>query len=307
MAKKATKSAKSSSPGKSAKPAPGRKPSAKVTKPAAKPTPKLASKPAQKLPPPSKPAALAKPVVKAPSGKPVPPKALASKPAPAKPALGKPAPAKPGTTKVDPKLSVGGRKGITVVTPKPQPTKKPKGKPSSGPLVVPGVAPLLGPGSATRKPLIPSGPKAAALRPLGSHSPEEEAAERPKLKTPYGKKELMHFRQLLLKKRQELAGDVKQMETEALKGQSGSLSSVPQHMADQGSDTYDQSLALDLAAADRKLIKEIDEAIKRIDNGTFGVCEMTGKPIRPERLEELPWARYSIEAARELERRAMIK
>lgn len=305
MAKKATKSAKSSSPGKSAKPAPGRKPAAKAGKPLPKPAAKPAAKPLAK--PAAKPAAPAKPVAKAPGGKPHPTKAAPAKPIPAKPSQGKPVPAKPAPAKADPKLSVGGRKGITVVTPKPQPPKKPKGKPSSGPLVVPGVAPLLGPGSATRKPLIPSGPKAAALRPLGSHSPEEEAAERPKLKTPYGKKELMHFRQLLLKKRQELAGDVKQMESEALKGQSGSLSSVPQHMADQGSDTYDQSLALDLAAADRKLIKEIDEAIKRIDNGTFGVCEMTGKPIRPERLEELPWARYSIEAARELERRAMIK
>ncbi len=42
-----------------------------------------------------------------------------------------------------------------------------------------------------------------------------------------------------------------------------------------------------------------------IDNGTYGICELTGKPIKAERLEELPWARYSIEAARELERRSM--
>ena len=86
-------------------------------------------------------------------------------------------------------------------------------------------------------------------------------------------------------------------------GQSGSLSHVPQHLAEQGSDTYGQSLSLDLAAADRRLIKEIDDALKRIADGSYGVCELTGKPIRAERLEELPWARYSIEAARELERR----
>ena len=66
---------------------------------------------------------------------------------------------------------------------------------------------------------------------------------------------------------------------------------TPQHLAEQGSDTYDQSLSLDLAAADRKLIGEIDEALGRIADGTYGVCVMTGKPITKERLEELPWAR----------------
>lgn len=124
------------------------------------------------------------------------------------------------------------------------------------------------------------------------------------LKTPFGKKELSAFRQLLLRKRAELVGDIAQMEREALQG-SGALSSMPQHMAEQGSDTYDTTLSLDLAAADRKLIKEIDDAIARIDKGTYGVCELTGKPIKQDRLEELPWARYSIEAARELERRSM--
>jgi RNA polymerase-binding transcription factor DksA len=76
-------------------------------------------------------------------------------------------------------------------------------------------------------------------------------------------------------------------------------------MAEQGSENYEQTLSLDLAAADRKLIREIDDALKRIDDGTFGICEHSGKPIKLERLEELPWARYSIEAARELERLSM--
>jgi RNA polymerase-binding transcription factor DksA len=77
-------------------------------------------------------------------------------------------------------------------------------------------------------------------------------------------------------------------------------------MAEQGSDAYGQSLSLDLAAADRRLIREIDDALARIAAGTYGVCELTGKPIKVERLEELPWARYSIEAARELERRTSL-
>jgi RNA polymerase-binding transcription factor DksA len=95
------------------------------------------------------------------------------------------------------------------------------------------------------------------------------------------------------------------MEGEALQASSGSLSHLPQHTADQGSDAYDQSLSLGLAQVDRNLIKEIDDALLRIQKGTFGMCEITGKPINRERLDELPWTRYSIEGARERERRAM--
>ncbi len=192
------------------------------------------------------------------------------------------------------------RKGITIVPPKPM--KKPKPKAPStdisalaGSLLSSGVA---------RKPLISSGPSAPALKPLGVQG-TEEAIQKVAGKTPFNKKELEHFRSILLRKRAELLGDVSHLEEEALRGESGALSNMPQHMAEQGSETYEQSLHLDLAAAGSKLIKEIDDALKRIDAGTFGVCELTGKPIRVERLEELPWARHSIEAARELERRSM--
>ncbi|MBL8990759.1 MAG: TraR/DksA C4-type zinc finger protein, partial [Phycisphaerae bacterium] len=109
-----------------------------------------------------------------------------------------------------------------------------------------------------------------------------------------------------LKKRSDLVGDVSRMEGEALRGNSGSLSHTPQHIAEQGSEAYEQSLALDLASVDRTLIREIDDALKRIDDGTFGICQLSGKPISKERLEELPWTRYSIEAAREHERRSYI-
>ncbi len=114
----------------------------------------------------------------------------------------------------------------------------------------------------------------------------------------------MLSRAILLKKRADLVGDVSTMESEALMGHGGDLSHTPQHMAEQGTDTYEQTLSLDLAAADRRLIREIEDALKRIEDGTYGVCELTKQPIRLERLEELPWTRYSIEAARELERRS---
>jgi RNA polymerase-binding transcription factor DksA len=92
------------------------------------------------------------------------------------------------------------------------------------------------------------------------------------------------------------------MEDEALRQNSGSLSNLPQHMAEQGSDTCDQSLSLDLAQVDRNLIKEIDDALRRIEDGSYGICLRTGKRISAERLAEVPWAKYTIEAAREMER-----
>lgn len=253
------------------KPAPRSKPASKpAAKPAAKrPPAKAAPKPAPKpvSKVPAKPAASAKPA-----------------PAPAPAAVGKDAKNKP--------------KGITIVSPKPM--KKPKVKktvemPSLG-------APLLGPGIKKWKPLIPSGPNAPNVN--GPGLGMKAGAERPKSKL--DKKELERFRQILLKKRSDLVGDVSRMEGEALRGNSGSLSHTPQHIAEQGSEAYEQSLALDLASVDRNLIREIDDALKRIDNGTFGICQLSGKPISKERLEELPWTRYSIEAAREHERRSYI-
>jgi DnaK suppressor protein len=186
------------------------------------------------------------------------------------------------------------RKGITIVSNKP--VKKPAPKPSL--IKIPGYGTPLS--EAIRKPLIASGPGAPRPKSLA-----DSASDKPR-KTPFNAKELAYYKALLLKKRAELIGDVSSMEDEALKAQSGSLSNLPQHMAEQGSDAYGQSLSLDIAAVDRRLIREIDEALKRITDGTYGVCELTGKPIRKERLEELPWARHSIEAAREIERRTSI-
>ena len=74
------------------------------------------------------------------------------------------------------------------------------------------------------------------------------------------------------------------------------------HMADAGSDTYEQEFTLQLAASEREVLREIDEALARIADGTFGVCEVTGKPISLPRLLAKPLARVSIEVARERDR-----
>ena len=114
-----------------------------------------------------------------------------------------------------------------------------------------------------------------------------------------------HFKQMLLQKRREIINNVNEMEGEALKQSrldaSGDLSSMPIHMADIGTDNYEQEFALGLMDSERKLLREIDDALHRIEDKTYGICEGTGKPIRKARLEAQPWARYCVDYARKLE------
>ena len=118
-------------------------------------------------------------------------------------------------------------------------------------------------------------------------------------------KELEHFRELLLAKRRELVGDMSSMEREALRSTGSNLSNLPLHMADMGTDNYEQEFTLGLVEKDRGLLREINQALAKIQDGSYGLCEGTGKPISKPRLEAQPWARYSIEHARMMERTGM--
>jgi RNA polymerase-binding protein DksA len=124
-------------------------------------------------------------------------------------------------------------------------------------------------------------------------------------KSRLGAAAIEHFKQLLLQKRREIISNVNEMEDEALKQSrldaSGDLSSMPIHMADIGTDNYEQEFALGLMDSERKLLREIDEALQRTEQGTYGLCEGTGKQIPKARLEAQPWARYCVEYARMLE------
>jgi DnaK suppressor protein len=75
------------------------------------------------------------------------------------------------------------------------------------------------------------------------------------------------------------------------------------HQADAGSDAYDRDFALSLLSQEQDSLYEIDEALKRIETGEYGVCEMSGKPIPHARLEALPFTRYTVECQAELEKR----
>jgi DnaK suppressor protein len=127
-----------------------------------------------------------------------------------------------------------------------------------------------------------------------------------KLKTRLKKKDLNTYRQLLLAKRATLVGDVTNMTDDALsmnrQSASGDLSNMPIHMADIGSDNFEQEFTLGLIESERQLLREIDEALMRIQDGSYGICLGTGKPIAKARLNAKPWAKYCIEYARRLER-----
>jgi len=114
--------------------------------------------------------------------------------------------------------------------------------------------------------------------------------------------EIERFKQLLLRKREEILHNVVEIEDETLRKSrldaSGDLSSMPIHMADLGTDNYQQEFSLGLMDSERRLLTEIDDALQRIENGTYGMCEGTGQPIPKARLEAQPWARYSVEYAR---------
>jgi RNA polymerase-binding transcription factor DksA len=74
------------------------------------------------------------------------------------------------------------------------------------------------------------------------------------------------------------------------------------HMADSGTDSFDRDFALGMLSSTQDSLFEIEEAIKRIENGTYGICELTGRPIASGRLNAVPWTRFSISAQKQLEK-----
>ena len=120
-----------------------------------------------------------------------------------------------------------------------------------------------------------------------------------------------HFKEILLEKRRNILRNVTEFEDEALKKSrldaSGDLSSMPIHMADLGTDNYEQEFALGLMDSERKLLREIDNALARLEKKTYGICEGTGKPISKARLEAQPWARYCVKYARMLEQGLVVE
>jgi len=79
------------------------------------------------------------------------------------------------------------------------------------------------------------------------------------------------------------------------------------HMADSGTDNFDRDFALSLLSSDQDAVYEIEEALKRIEKKTYGVCELTGKTIPRARLEAIPWTRFTVNAQAQLEKEGALR
>jgi len=119
--------------------------------------------------------------------------------------------------------------------------------------------------------------------------------------------EIEKYKALLWEKRNELLGNVSHMVKDVLKDDSSELSHVPIHMADLGSDSYEQEFTLELMDSERKIISEIDSALARIEDGTYGICEIGGEPIPKARLTAIPWATCCVACASTSEKKLFKK
>jgi len=117
--------------------------------------------------------------------------------------------------------------------------------------------------------------------------------------------ELDSIRETLETLRSRLRGDLDQMTDEALRransGGTGNLSNVPLHMADLGTDNYDQEFTLGLIENEQGTLELINEALSRMEKGTYGHCVECDEPISKPRLQAIPYARHCIQCARKLE------
>jgi DnaK suppressor protein len=114
--------------------------------------------------------------------------------------------------------------------------------------------------------------------------------------------EIENFKAMLLEKRNEILGNVKHMEDETLRKSRSELSSTPIHMADVGSDNYELENMLGLMDSERRIVREIDDALHRIEEGQYGICEGNDEPIPKARLNAIPWARHCVACANQMEK-----
>ena len=117
--------------------------------------------------------------------------------------------------------------------------------------------------------------------------------------------EIREFKALLLAKQNEILKNIICMEDETLRKPRTDLSNMPIHMADVGTDSFEVENTLGLVDSERKLILEIKDALGRIDDGTYGICEGDGNPIPKARLRAIPWARYCVACALLSEKRLL--
>jgi len=127
------------------------------------------------------------------------------------------------------------------------------------------------------------------------------------LKKKYTKKDLLEFKKIIQKKKEVITEDIDRISEDTLKKTqkeaSGDISGYSYHMADVATDNYDREFSLGLASHERKILFELDDAMKKIEEGTFGVCEECESLIAKNRLKAVPNARLCVKCQEKKEKK----
>ena len=197
-----------------------------------------------------------------------------------------------------PKSSAKPTKAVLKKTAKSSPVKKVKAAVKSKP------APVQ---TATAAPKTSSKISVKATKSKENGRIEQEEAPRPLVRLPRDAKTLAFFarqKQRLLELRDHFLDQMQSVAQDSLRSRSenNEASAVGQHQADAGSDAYEKDFALSLLSQEQDALYEIEEALKRIESGAYGVCEMSNKHIPHARLEAIPFARFTVECQQQLEK-----
>lgn len=127
------------------------------------------------------------------------------------------------------------------------------------------------------------------------------------MKNKLAKKEIAGFKKIVLKRKEEILDEIKHISEDTLKktqkDASGDISGYTYHMADVATDSYDREFSLGLASNERKLLYELEDAVKKIEDGTFGICEECKTLITRTRLKAVPYARLCVKCQEKQEKK----
>lgn len=131
-----------------------------------------------------------------------------------------------------------------------------------------------------------------------------------KTKRRFLKKDLDSYREKLINLKDDTLKQIREISQDTLmktqKDMSGDMSGYGLHMADVASDSYERDFNLGLVSSERIIVMEIDEALKRIDDGSYGICLISGKPIKKSRLSAIPYAKHSKKCQEKLEKEGSV-
>jgi DnaK suppressor protein len=159
-------------------------------------------------------------------------------------------------------------------------------------------------GATPKKGAVDMSPNVAAI--LGLAAPKSKAS--PPVKAASNgaarvKPEWVKYHNILMELRERLRNQMAGLAKESAE----QLAGYSLHMADSGTDNFDRDFALSLLSSDQDAVYEIEEALKRIEKKTFGICELTGKAIPKARLDAIPWTRFTVEAQMQLEKEGALR